>query len=551
MNTDGISYLDIGSAIATGDWRAGIHAYWSPLYPCLIAIALKVFHPSSYSEFTVVHFVNFCVFLGSACAFQFLMSSALRDREFRSVEATPKSGAALPAAAFLILGNLCFLYSSLTLVNLAIVSPDLLVSLFFFLASALVIRMRTQSVGPRQFALLGFLLGLGYLAKTPMLPLGVIFLICGAFAARTPRTGQFLGSRTNTGPKIIRDLSVGFAVFVLIAVPFVGAISKSKHQLTIGYNATLNWAWNINHAPRYHWEGDVPGLGVPLHPSKKLFASPAVYSFDGPVQGTYPAWFDPSYWFEGIKLSMNVKTLCYRFIANLRFYIRVFLWRQIGIAALCLFLLLLAPRGILHNLADQLGIFIPAAIGLLMYAPVYVESRYILGFVVLIWLVLLSAVRLPDSYIGLQVSKWAVGLGAAYVFVALALSVFMPAKFIAGGDAFGGWNSPHVQFQIAEKLQKFGLHSGDKVAWIRPAVFDQERRYDWARLDRLRIVAEIPGADEDVFWAAPAETQRQVLKAFEETGAKAVIATERLNGPSALPWRSVGTTGYYILILRN
>lgn len=344
---------------------------------------------------------------------------------------------------------------------------------------------------------------------------------------------------------------MGFAVFVLITVPFIGAISKSKHQLTIGYNATLNWAWNIDHAPRYHWEGETPGLGVPLHPSKKLFASPAVYSFDGPVGGTYPAWFDPSYWFEGIKLSMNAKTLFYRFIANLRFYVRIFFWQQIGIAVPCILLLLFAPRDILKNLAGQLVIVVPAAVGLLMYAPVYVESRYILGFVVLIWLVLLSAVRQPDTYVGLQVSKWAVGLGGAYIFAAMALSTFMPAKFLAGGDAFGGWNGPHVQYQVAEELQKFGLHPGDKVAWIRPAIFDQQRRYDWARLDRLKIIAEIPGADESAFWAAPAETQRQVLKAFEETSAKALIATERLNGNSALPWRPVGSTGYYILNLRN
>src|ERR1035441_3965072 len=60
---DGISYLDMGDAILRGDWGMAINAYWSPLYPCLQGLALRVFKPSAYSEFAVLYFVNFLTYL--------------------------------------------------------------------------------------------------------------------------------------------------------------------------------------------------------------------------------------------------------------------------------------------------------------------------------------------------------------------------------------------------------------------------------------------------------------------------------------------------------
>ena len=37
-----------------------------------------------------------------------------------------------------------------------------------------------------------------------------------------------------------------------------------------------------------------------MHPTRKVFDRPAIYEFGSdPVGGTYPIWYDPSYWHEG------------------------------------------------------------------------------------------------------------------------------------------------------------------------------------------------------------------------------------------------------------
>src|SRR5271167_2870431 len=67
MNPDGISYLEIARAGISG-WHGFVNAYWSPLYPFLISLVLRMFQPSIYWEFTVAHLLNFGIYLAAfAC----------------------------------------------------------------------------------------------------------------------------------------------------------------------------------------------------------------------------------------------------------------------------------------------------------------------------------------------------------------------------------------------------------------------------------------------------------------------------------------------------
>src|SRR3989344_5107253 len=63
MKPDGISYLEIGQRIAQGDWSAAINGYWSPLYSLLLGTAFFIFHPSLYWEATLIHSVNFLIYV--------------------------------------------------------------------------------------------------------------------------------------------------------------------------------------------------------------------------------------------------------------------------------------------------------------------------------------------------------------------------------------------------------------------------------------------------------------------------------------------------------
>ena len=78
MQADGISYLDMGDAIIRGDWKMAINAYWSPLYPWLQGLAAWAIKPAPYWQFTLVHLVNFLIYLFALACFDTLLQALAR-----------------------------------------------------------------------------------------------------------------------------------------------------------------------------------------------------------------------------------------------------------------------------------------------------------------------------------------------------------------------------------------------------------------------------------------------------------------------------------------
>src|SRR5207302_11443021 len=80
MNPDGISYIEMAEAAARGAWHALANAYWSPLYPLLLSVSFRLFHPRMYWEFTSVHVVNFGLYLVDLFCFEFFLKELLAAR---------------------------------------------------------------------------------------------------------------------------------------------------------------------------------------------------------------------------------------------------------------------------------------------------------------------------------------------------------------------------------------------------------------------------------------------------------------------------------------
>jgi hypothetical protein len=106
-------------------------------------------------------------------------------------------------------------------------------------------------------------------------------------------------------------------------------------------------------------------------------------------------------------------------------------------------------------------------------------------------------------------------------------------------------------FEVAEKLRTMGVEPGSPVAVIGDS-FRQEEY--WARLDRVKIVAEVPrrletGDSAAAFWSSSHEVEQAVLNALKSTGAIAVVAA---SPPKVLPpgWVPVGKTGQAIYFFR-
>ena len=98
--------------------------------------------------------------------------------------------------------------------------------------------------------------------------------------------------------------------------------------------------------------------------------------------------------------------------------------------------------------------------------------------------------------------------------------------------------------EVAEALQRLGMQPGDKVAVIGYA-FDSF----WARLARVKIVAEMLDKDAEAFWLGDASLHAKVVQAFARTGAKAIVAENVPSYASLAGWRQVGNSNYYVHIL--
>ena len=60
------------------DWTMAINAYWSPLYPWLIAFTLQLGKPALRREFPLLHLLNFFIFIVALAGFEFLDHAADR-----------------------------------------------------------------------------------------------------------------------------------------------------------------------------------------------------------------------------------------------------------------------------------------------------------------------------------------------------------------------------------------------------------------------------------------------------------------------------------------
>ena len=526
MYSDGISYMDIGDAVSAGHWNEVVNAYWSPLYPVLLGAAASVVKPSSGWQFATVHLMNFLLFLVALACFHCFLVSLIRYKEGRRAEQSH--------AWWIPVGYTLFLWTTLRLITVSVVSPDMAVAASVYGAAAALLRIKTYCGQFRHFALLGLVLGLGYLAKAPMFLMSAVFIGLSWFAVKNSR-------------RAFGGVLIAIAVFSVIAGPFIVALSRQQGHLTFGESAKLNYGWYVNHLPRYHWLGEQPGSGTPVHAERKIFNSPPIYTFEQPINGTYPIWKDPAYWFEGVRTHVDVKGNIFQVIENSDVYYDV-LFRSQPLFVLAFVTLLLwsgAAREFPRRLLREWILWVPPFCALSMFALVHVETRMIGAYIVILWLGLFAALALPPARV---VASTATAL-AAVVIVALCVSDLGEMKTRGIAFFFRGDNSSSPAHQIAAGLGQLGIHKGDRVAWIRPQPFDAKQNYYWARIADIQISAEIPVGEGDKFWSAPEPVKEQALQAMARTGVRALIATSAPAGAMTDEWRPLGKTGYFAMML--
>src|SRR5258708_378433 len=160
---DGISYLDIASACVKSHWTALVNAYWSPGYPVLLSVWLRVFRPSAFQELAVVKCFNCLTLVFALYCFEYFLQGVLEYTP--EAAGDDRGGGPLPAWALRATGYTLFFWMSLYLTPPSLDSPDVLVFASILIAAGIIVRIAAGADGWLRFAALGIVLAFGYLAQ--------------------------------------------------------------------------------------------------------------------------------------------------------------------------------------------------------------------------------------------------------------------------------------------------------------------------------------------------------------------------------------------------
>ena len=202
------------------------------------------------------------------------------------------------------------------------------------------------------------------------------------------------------------------------------------------------------------------------HPPRQIFEKPDVFEFAKPVGGTYPLWFDPAYWMQGVKVRLDWRQLAVAIICNIWYYITTLFFPVI----ILLGVMLVSKRRITvscRSMAANSVLFLPSLTGFLEYtfganlipSPRIVNDRYFSLFIVLLIFGVLASLRIQNNSFGKRILKLRLILIALLLLGAIGEKCFSDYKDAVGNNTF-------EHYQIAEQLKKQGLVDGDSVARI-------------------------------------------------------------------------------------
>jgi hypothetical protein len=512
MNPDGISYLRISDLYRNGEWSAAVNAYWSPLYPLLLAAASGILHPTAYWEAPVAHMVNFACYLAAFAAFRYLLRSISAVQDSRPSGESYAIDFRRPAewaCAYVL-----FFVTSLMWVDLERLTPDMLLAAVVFAASGLALRLRgaTSSKG---FAILGVVVALGYLVKAVMFPLGILFLILAAWTPRNVRRWVY---------------RLGFAIagFTIASAPQIASVSRLVGHLSYSETGMAAYAREVNGFPT-RWIGEPAGSGVPVHPVTRLTTRPAAYVY--PVADThssFPLWDTPAHWVAGIRTHFDSAQQLAVTMPILDMYLRSTVFLLFAIAIL----LLLGPR---RPAAAYLPLVLTGLAAFALYAMVFAELRYLGAWMIVVFLGVVCAMRFrPEQARSVRAVVAALALFEAPPLIGAAFTEISEIDLQSIGEP-----SANVQLEIASRMHSMGIVPGDRVGLVGYA-FDGY----WARLGGIQIAGDVPQFQE--YWSASDPVQRGIDEKFREAGMVAVIANRLPKAWNGSGWNSVGLGTVYV-----
>ena len=529
------AYVDISTAYLHGSFNAT----WSPMYPWIIGLMFHILRASPQLESYYSWLVEFLIYLFALICFEFFLNRLIILHRKESNIIFKESYLKLPEWAVVTIGYSLFIFTSLRFITIMPLSPDMLVSAFVYLICGVILHIQNGFYSWFIFLLLGLILGFSYLTKAAMFPLAFVFLAISILPVPDFKQKLFY-------------LLIGLVTFSLISSPYIISISKSRGYITISDVAKHNYALYVNKLPDNWLEGKAGRMwGKPIHPMKEIIDNVPLYIFGTPFkEATYPFSYDDTYWYEGVKLHFDLKEQIKTILINAEECYRIFRIQD-KLIVCCFILYFMSPRG-WFRLKDTLkywSLLIPAMAAFGMYSLIHLEERYVAAFIVLLWLGLLCGVKLLNS----QDSKRL--LSCITIVILISVTGYLSRETISNISNvisdFINEKNKNMSWLIASSLNQMGLKEGDKIACIA----DEDAGFYWARLDKLKIVAQLKNMDEASFWKANLEVKSKVINAFAKTGAKAIVAAGipeyACNYATRTGWQRIRNTGWYVYFFKR
>lgn len=569
IDGDAVAYMDLADLLHAHQWTSVVNGYWHPLYPALLWAAQAVTHTSRANELGAYITVNFVIFLMQVAAMLAFVTALVRLRESMG-----HTSALLSLNALRLLGLGVLVISAQRELSLGRVRPDGLLQALILAALAM---LMFALVSHRRIfaALMGLFFGLGYLTKSfafllAMLAIAILVLF------------QWLVQRRSMGGALLSG-AVAFGIFAVVAGPYVAALSMQKHRFDFGDSGSLNYAWYVAGTEKMHLEpwmtSNFGSAKVNLiHPEQQLLAPstpPAlgVYSYKKHALGTYPAWFDATYFNERIVPHATLGQLARRDSRN---FVLVFRYLFNHPEPLILLALLLWMGATLRNKLPQARFcWPPILLGLamwLIYGLVNVEERYVTVAYFVIVLPLFAALRVPaDTELespprahrsaGALQSNVNIASTASVMIVLLASlalgetlrETLQERRDLSARGLSRGWRNPSI-FGAAAALLEMGVQPGDQIACIgtTACLYD----HYWARLAGAHILTEIyaPNPNHLIDQLSAMPDRQAAYAILREQGAQVLVGhfdPGEMNPahPASAGWARLGETEFYALPL--
>ena len=306
-------------------------------------------------------------------------------------------------------------------------------------------------------------MGVGYLIKA-------IFLPISAFVFLTLALWCLTRSHAIRWPALSK-LAWALPAMALLALPYIVALSKATGFFTIGETGKLNYAWCVNDLPRStDWQGGPDEFGVPLHPTQMVWKNPPVFTFATPFPVTYPPWFNPPYWFQGYRHFFSLRNQIDTLKTNEPIFRRFFIegaYSGVKTTAVVLFvvvgLFLLKDRQIWwKRLMTLWPLYLPCFASIGIYLLVFVEPRYIVGFLIVLFLTPFLGLFVPTQLVSNRAARTIVTLIALYYAVILVQDKMDIVKKAIHDQPY----TSEEQWRVGLYLAQSGVQPGDKIAVV-------------------------------------------------------------------------------------